>query len=86
MKIEILKMTMCGGRRVKAGAVVEASDRDAAFLVNTRRAKRVSAAPIEESTEELTEQDDQSPGPKKGKAPKKSPTNKMVDAENLSTK
>lgn len=37
--IEIVKNTICGGVRVRIGEIVEnASKKDAAFLINTKRA------------------------------------------------
>ena len=36
--IMILKDTICDRERVKAGVVVEASPKDAKFLINTKRA------------------------------------------------
>jgi hypothetical protein len=36
--IEILKDTNCDRKRVKAGDIVEASTKDAKFLINTKKA------------------------------------------------
>ncbi|WP_109314750.1 hypothetical protein [Pseudovibrio ascidiaceicola] len=39
MKIEILKRTVCGGEPVAPGDVVNASEKDAKFLINMKKAK-----------------------------------------------
>ena len=39
MKIKILKATVCDGKACKAGSVVNASDKDGRFLINTGRAE-----------------------------------------------
>lgn len=61
MKIKILKSTVCGGKAVKAGSVVEASASDANFLINKGRAEVAKEAPNPKakakssiSTDELT--------------------------------
>ena len=50
MKIKILQGTNCGGKRVKPGQTVDASDRDANYLIATKKAEKVdakkSAAPV----------------------------------------
>lgn len=43
MKIKILKATVCGGKGVKKGATVTASDRDVRFLIATGKAEAVKA-------------------------------------------
>ena len=39
MKIKLLRNTVCGGRVVLAGEVVDASDRDAQILITIRKAE-----------------------------------------------
>jgi hypothetical protein len=38
MKIKILDGVICGGKRRKEGDIVDASERDAKYLINTKRA------------------------------------------------
>ncbi len=39
MKIKILRATMCGGKRVEKGQIVEASDKDANLLIGIKKAE-----------------------------------------------
>jgi len=48
--ITMIKSTVCGGQSVKPGEVVEASDRDAFYLVATKAAKLEGDAPVEKKT------------------------------------
>lgn len=43
MYIKILRGTVVGGERVAVGAIVEASNRDARYLINTGRAEEAKA-------------------------------------------
>lgn len=44
-RIRILRNTVCGGKWVKAGEVVEASEQDAHILSTMGKAARVAAVP-----------------------------------------
>lgn len=69
MKIIMRKSTVCGGVAVKPGDEVEASAKDAFYLISTKAAVK---APDGEVAEEA---------PKRGR--KKSPENRMIDGEEL---
>jgi len=51
--IKIVKQTVCGGKTVSPGDVVEASLGDAFYLVNTGSALPVEAKPVEQKTVEV---------------------------------
>lgn len=68
MLIRMTKSTVCGGVAVKPGDMVEASDKDAFYLVATKAAVKVDGVAIEEA-------------PKRGR--KKAPENRMIDPEEL---
>ncbi|KZL17537.1 hypothetical protein [Pseudovibrio sp. Ad37] len=59
MKIEILKRTVCGGEPVAPGDVVNASEKDAKFLINMKKAepttRRVGKAKAGEKPKEEDE-------------------------------
>ena len=42
MKIEILKRTVCDGEKVAPGDVVNASEKDAKFLINAGKARKTT--------------------------------------------
>lgn len=62
MKIEILRSTVCGGRPVSKGDVVEASQQDANTLITMHKAQRYI-----EPTEPVAEPDNEADKGKKKK-------------------
>jgi hypothetical protein len=69
--IKLLGSTVCGGERVKKGQVVEASDKDAFYLIHSGAA--VACDPEKESE-------------KKAPAKKKAPANKAVEVDTIETR
>lgn len=69
MKIQLLRSTFCDGKHCKTGAVVEASAKDGSFLVNSGAAVKVEDVQVE--TKPV----------RRGR--KKSPTNRMIDPEEI---
>lgn len=67
--ITILKSTVCGGRPVQPGEVVDASSSDAFYLLATKAA--TTGGQLVENEEK----------PRRGK--KKAPINRMIDQEEL---
>ncbi|MFS8181483.1 hypothetical protein ACMG4P_07955 [Pseudovibrio denitrificans] len=63
MKIEILKRTVCDGESVAPGDVVNASEKDAKFLINMEKAKattrRVGKAKAGEKAADKSEEGEQ---------------------------
>ena len=47
--IKLLKNTVCGGKAVGKGDVVDASDRDAFYLVSTKKAVHFKKEPAKKS-------------------------------------
>lgn len=70
MLLHILKSTNCDGRRVYAGQVVDASERDGRFLLSIGFAVQASQVPAVDE-----------PAPKKRGRPKKSPVNRMEESD-----
>lgn len=54
MKIKILKTTVADGRFVRAGAIVELSDRDARLLIDLGKGATVAEMPPEPPAQPLT--------------------------------
>ncbi len=68
--IKMMKATVCGGRPVSVGEVVEASDRDAFYLIATKAAIESAAAAVAD--------DD---APKRGR--RRAPVNRMIEPGEL---
>lgn len=71
MKIRILRDTVVGGKAVKAGQVVEASEADSRYLLAAKKAEVVADAPA--------------PQLEPVEAPKRKPRTKVTPDGNLST-
>lgn len=64
-RIEITRATVCGGVTVSAGDVIDASDRDADFLVAIGKARHAAEDPAG------SEQDDEDAAPRRRGRPRK---------------
>lgn len=76
MKIKILKNTILAGVYVKAGEIVDASDKDAAILIGYRKAEAYEAAeqpvaPTEPTGDDLPPEVEQAPAVAKPSKKKK---------------
>lgn len=80
MKIRMLKASICDGKRVAVGDVVDASDKSGRFLLLSRKAM-VFDEPAHQAEEPEAEQPAEEAPKKRGR--KRAPVNRMVEGDEI---